>query len=78
MTLSAAYETALEVHNAALDVFAEETATFRAGGCFDAFGKAQEIKKAADAAFDLAFNIEAARDDAAEVEVETDDQLELI
>jgi len=77
MTLSTAYETAIEVHNAALDVFAEETSKFRAGGCFDVFGAALAVKKAADAAFDVAFNIEAEREDVADCDAEIETQMEL-
>lgn len=78
MTLSTAYETAIEVHNAALGVFSGEISAFRAGGCFDVFGAAQMVKKAADDAFDIAFNIESEREDVAECDAEIETQMALI
>jgi hypothetical protein len=72
-----AYEAAIEAHNAALTTFAAIRADYFAGKVSDAdFLAARAVKVAADAAFDVAFEVAANEPEAVAAEV-ADDQGEL-
>ncbi len=72
MTSSKEYVAAHMIHTAAFHAYTEVAEKFSAGEVsYEDFGAAAKIKKAADAAFDIAFDAEANRPE--EVAEEIDD-----